>query len=69
MLFWARTFYFLSKPRISGKCSVFKVFKINTAKHNNVIVQELLSTIEIVQLFVGFNFRTADCMGVVFSAM
>ena len=66
MLFWARNFIFFASHVFPANGSVFKDFEINTAKHNNVIVQQFPCTIQIVQFLVRFKFRTADCMGVIF---
>jgi len=66
MLFWARNFIFFASHVFPANGFVFKIFEINTAKHNIVIVQHFPFTIQMVQFLVGFNFRTADCMGVIF---
>jgi len=66
MLFCARHFIFFASHAFPANDSVFKVFKINTAKHNNVTVQQFRFTIQMVQFCVGFKIRTADCTGWIF---
>jgi len=65
MLFWHGHFTFFVNHAFPANGSVFKVFEINTAKHNIVIIQQFPFTIQMAQFLVGFKFSTADCMGVI----